>query len=1114
MPSADASAGIKEIRGWCAFCRSRCGSISRVENGRLLEVRPDPDHPTGGALCPKGRAAPEIVYSDRRILYPMRRTRPKGDPDPGWVRIGWEEALDSVAGRMDAARRKIGPEAVAFGCTTPSGTAISDSIDWIERFIRSFGSPNTIYATELCNWHKDHAHVFTFGCGIPTADYRNAELMMLWGHNPSNVWLAQASAIAEGRRRGGKLLVIDPRRSRHAADADLWLQVRPGTDAALALGLARLLIAQDRYDNEFVRHWTNAPLLVDDSTGAFLRAERPGCFVAWDSEAGAAISYDPTAALPRDQADRLALRGRYTVDGVACRPAFDHYAEACAAYTPDHVESITSVPAAQLHAAAALIGGAQRIAYHAWTGLGQHANASQTERAVATLYALTGAFDKPGGNVRHVKPSVRALGAERKLQPAQAARALGLGRLPLGPPAAGWILGADFYDAVLTGAPYPVEVLVCFGSNLLVSQPQGNRGRQALQKLRFHVHCDLFHTPTSAMADILLPVNTPWERPALKLGFEITADAEQLVQYRPAMIPPIGESRSDAWIVMQLAERLGLGPDLFDSDLERGWAHALEPTELDLETVKNTPGGIYLRTEQRHAKHAEIGAAGVTGFATETGRVELYSALLHRHGYSPVPIHVAPATQDARFPYRLSCAKIGVFCHSQHRGIPSLRRRVPDPVVELGPSMAAAEDIRNGDWVRLTTAAGSIRMRARIEPSLPPGQLVAPFGWWESCPELGLPSFAPGSAEDASYNSLVDGAMSDPISGVPAVRSLACAITVVRDAAEPRGWAGWRDFVVSARQRESDDAVSVMFAPVDGGKLMDHRPGQHIPIRLDLPDGATVMRHYSLSGAVGVADRRHYRISVRDVGIASRHIVNRLRVGDIVRAETPQGGFALPMAPEFPVVLIAGGIGITPFIGYLESLALHDSQAEVMLLYGMRDARSHAFGARLAELAARLPNFTLVTCRSRDPIQPARVSAALVPQSWLDRRARFYLCGPDIMMQDLTAQLLARGMFRFDIFTERFQAAAPSAIDDPGPHRVHLRRSDRMLDWTAADGTLLDLAERAGITLAAGCRAGQCESCAVPVLSGSVAHLSEVVVDDGSCLACQAVPRSALVLDA
>ena len=109
---------------------------------------------------------------------------------------------------MDAARCEIGPEAVAFAVTTPSGTGMSDSIDWVERFIRLFGSPNNVYGTEVCNWHKDHTHAYTFGCGIPVAQYAKARLIMLWGHNPSNVWLAQAGKIAEGRRAGAKVIVV------------------------------------------------------------------------------------------------------------------------------------------------------------------------------------------------------------------------------------------------------------------------------------------------------------------------------------------------------------------------------------------------------------------------------------------------------------------------------------------------------------------------------------------------------------------------------------------------------------------------------------------------------------------------------------------------------------------------------------------------------------------------------------------------------------------------------------------------------------------------------------------------------------------------------------------
>lgn len=170
----------QEKKGYCTLCRSRCGTINVVRGDMMIKVRPDDTHPTGHAMCMKGKAAPELVHSPNRVLYPMRRTRPKGAADPGWQRIGWDEALAEIAGRLAYFKRENGAESVAFGVTTPSGTPMSDSIDWVERFVWLFGSPNICYATEICNWHKDSAHAFTFGCGIPVADYRHAELIVLW----------------------------------------------------------------------------------------------------------------------------------------------------------------------------------------------------------------------------------------------------------------------------------------------------------------------------------------------------------------------------------------------------------------------------------------------------------------------------------------------------------------------------------------------------------------------------------------------------------------------------------------------------------------------------------------------------------------------------------------------------------------------------------------------------------------------------------------------------------------------------------------------------------------------------------------------------------------------
>jgi len=127
------------VPAFCPLCASRCGCEAVVEDGRLLAIEPDPAHPTGKALCAKGRASPALVEAPDRLLYPVRRTRPKGEPDPGWRRISWAEALDETAAAMRRIASESGPEAVAFAVTTSSGTAISDAQPWVDRLINAFG---------------------------------------------------------------------------------------------------------------------------------------------------------------------------------------------------------------------------------------------------------------------------------------------------------------------------------------------------------------------------------------------------------------------------------------------------------------------------------------------------------------------------------------------------------------------------------------------------------------------------------------------------------------------------------------------------------------------------------------------------------------------------------------------------------------------------------------------------------------------------------------------------------------------------------------------------------------------------------------------------------------
>ncbi|HMN27153.1 MAG TPA: molybdopterin-dependent oxidoreductase [Caldilineaceae bacterium] len=195
----------ERIQGYCALCISRCGSIAVVENDRFVALEPDPSHPTGQALCAKGRAAPELVYHADRLLYPLKRTRPKGDPDPGWQRISWDEALDLTAAKLRQLATTYGAESVVFSVVSPSTSASADSIMWVERLRQAFGSPNFSVSMELCGWGRYLATQYTYGASVPGAympDLENAGCILFWGYNPTVARLAHAVATTEALNRG------------------------------------------------------------------------------------------------------------------------------------------------------------------------------------------------------------------------------------------------------------------------------------------------------------------------------------------------------------------------------------------------------------------------------------------------------------------------------------------------------------------------------------------------------------------------------------------------------------------------------------------------------------------------------------------------------------------------------------------------------------------------------------------------------------------------------------------------------------------------------------------------------------------------------------------------
>ncbi len=405
---------------------------------------------------------------------------------------------------------------------------------------------------------------------------------------------------------------------------------------------------------------------------------------------------------------------------MTCRPVFALVREHAAPLRSATVEAITWVPAEQIETAARVLWENRPVSYFAWAGVEQHTNTTQCARALSLLYALTGSFGARGGNLQFdVVPSAPVTGAEL-LSPEQRARTLGLRDRPLGPARLEYATSDELYRAILDDDPYPVRGLAVFGANLLLSHSDSLRGREALRALDFFVHVDLFMTPTGECADVVLPASTPFEREALKIGFESSADAQSFVQLRQPVVPPQGESRGDTEIVFDLACRLGLGEHFWDGDIEAGYRYQLGPSGITLEELRAHPEGIRVPLETHDRAFAEEVDGRFKGFATPTGLAELYSERFLDHGYPPLPEFEEPLVSQQsrpdladRFPLVLTCTHNPHFCESQHRGIARLRKLSRDPEVELHPSGGGRPRDRRG---RLGGDRNPERVGARSRP--------------------------------------------------------------------------------------------------------------------------------------------------------------------------------------------------------------------------------------------------------------------------------------------------------------------------------------------------------------------------------------------------------------
>jgi ferredoxin-NADP reductase len=373
------------------------------------------------------------------------------------------------------------------------------------------------------------------------------------------------------------------------------------------------------------------------------------------------------------------------------------------------------------------------------------------------------------------------------------------------------------------------------------------------------------------------------------------------------------------------------------------------------------------------------------------------------------------------------------------------------------------------------------------------------------------------------------------------------------DAARNRpqlAWEGWREFRVTERRFEDAARTQCSFRlqPVDGQPLPAFRPGQFLTFSLDLaaraagdePARRAVTRCYSLSDR---PDPAQYRVTIKRVpappdhpeflpGLSSNHFHDHVRSGDVLRVKAPSGHFFLDADPSIPVVLIGGGIGITPMTSMLRWCIANQPQRTVHLFYGLRNSDEHAFKSALEEMAASHPALRLHVVYSRplaadvpgrDYQHAGHVDVELLRQTLPHGRHQFYVCGPPAMMQTLVPALADWGVPVADI---HFEAFGPASVKLPGAPEaassvadgveVKFQRSGRTLTWDGRDASLLDFAERHGIEVESGCRSGGCGSCEARLLHGSVQyeHTPDHDVAAGHCLLCVGRPATSLVLEA
>lgn len=711
---------VKEKRGICGICSAGCWIVAEYNaQDRIIKVRPDEGTPMG-MICKIGEHASEIIYSENRLKHPLKRKGPKGTYN--FEPISWDDAYNIIVEKFEQIKNTNGPEATAIYTGVGSfELGFCDiyqpkdvAVSSASSVLFPFGSPNTMGVGALC--------YVSYGMIAP-------HLTM------------------------GKML-IDMFNDIENSELIVVWGTNPATDLP-PIDMKRIMEAKTRGAKVVVidpRKTTTAKL-----TDAQWIPIRPGT--------DGALALGLCHVLIQEELYDDKFVKEWTI-------GFDDFSSYVQHFRPEVVERITGIPKSTvINFARDLVkaNGATKLMY---TGMEYSHTGVQGIRASFVLWALAGQLDVPGGLCFFMPNNQFPINRNEHIpNPGEISSRIGADHFPIYVKYRDEAHAIALPESVLKGNPYPIQSLIILGGSIITSWPNPSLWKKTLNALDFLVCIDRQFTADAAYADIILPATTYFETESYMVY-------GSLFRIREKMIDPVGEARSDIFILSELAKRLGYG-NLYPQNEDELLRHVLKSSGYTLEEVRVAGGMVSIETRIMEYKKWRSGLLrkdGEPGFDTPSGKFEISSTILDEYGYNPLPEYTEPRESPLsrldlieKFPLVFnSGSRSRTGFHTQHHGIRGLSNKRPEPTVTINYIDAKKRNIKPGDMVIISTPRGSVTMRAIVTEDIVQGAIDANHA-------CGSP-IGPKAWKNVNINELTDIDQHDPISGFPVYKSLLCDV--------------------------------------------------------------------------------------------------------------------------------------------------------------------------------------------------------------------------------------------------------------------------------------------------------------------------------------------------